>query len=345
MKFKITKEMRKITQEKELNRQIQSILGKKTILELTPIKIKKADLSDKICFFFDTDDNASPFDINMAYDAGFDIVVPISKMTADQVPKLVQDAIFSRKPKAPTTFFIGGSNVKEGEKIAKEVVKSLVPPFECPVIIDPRGSHTTASAVVAKTIHDLQEKYGIQSIKNKKIVVFGAGPVARIAAILGAKLESQVFLVETWDKSNEEILMKFVEELNEEAGKEATQIKGIFAPDPEERYQIAKDADVIWSLAAAGVEILSRDLMERISNGEKKIVVDINLVPPYGIEGIKPKHDNDEIYPGIFGIGALALGRLKVNVEGQILKEAVATKGLKIYDYNYAFNIAKTLLV
>ena len=46
----------------------------------------------------------------MAYDAGFDIVVPISKMTADQVPKLVQDAIFSRKPNAPTTFFIGGSN-------------------------------------------------------------------------------------------------------------------------------------------------------------------------------------------------------------------------------------------
>ncbi len=337
--------MSKITEEKEIERKIGSILGKKTILELTPIKIKKADLSDKICFFFDTDDIASPFDINMAYDAGFDIVVPISKMTVDQVPKLVQDAIFSRKPKAPTTFFIGGSNVMEGEKIAKEVVKSLVPPFECPVIIDPRGSHTTASAVVAKTIHDLREIHGIESIKGKKIVIFGAGPVARIAAILGAKLESQVFVVETWDKSNEEILMNLVTGLNEEAGKEATQIKGIFAPDPEDRYQIAKDADVIWSLAAAGVEILPRNLMERISNGKKKIVVDINLVPPYGIEGIKPKHDNDEIYPAIFGIGALALGRLKANVEGEILKEAVVTKGLKIYDYNYAFNMAKTLLM
>jgi len=155
--------------------EIEKILGRKTILELTPIKIKKVEKSDKICYFFDTDDNASPFDINMAYDAGFDIVVPISKMTSDQVPKLVQDAIFSRKPGAPTTFFIGGSNVKEGEKIAKKVIKSLVTPFECPVIIDPRGSHTTASAVVAMTIDVANKKHGINIMRGKKVVVFGGG--------------------------------------------------------------------------------------------------------------------------------------------------------------------------
>ncbi len=109
-------------QKGDIEEEIKSILGRKSIIELTPIIIKKKDSSDKICYFFDTDDNASPFDINMAYDAGFDIVVPISRMTADKVPKLVQDAIFSRKPKAPTTFFIGGSDIKEGEKIAKEVV-------------------------------------------------------------------------------------------------------------------------------------------------------------------------------------------------------------------------------
>ncbi|GAH92496.1 unnamed protein product, partial [marine sediment metagenome] len=103
--------MGKITQNNEIGSKIESILGKKSIIELTPIKIKKKDTSDKICYFFDTDDNASPFDINMAYDAGFDIVVPISRMTADQVPKLVQDAIFSRKPKAPTAFFIGVNSI------------------------------------------------------------------------------------------------------------------------------------------------------------------------------------------------------------------------------------------
>jgi methylene-tetrahydromethanopterin dehydrogenase len=327
-----------VTQEEK----VEKLLGKKSIIELIPIKVKKQETSDKICYFFDTDDNASPFDINMAYDAGFDIVVPISKMTADQVPKLVQDAIFSRKPNAPTTFFIGGSNVKEGERIAKEVLKSLVPPFECPVIIDPRGSHTTASAVVAKTIYDAKERHGIDAIENKKIAVFGAGPVARIAAILGAKCRGDVSLVETWEKSNEKFVKDLAQELNMEAGEGATKINGAFAPELGQRFNIAEDADIIWCLAAAGVEILPKEWMQKLTG--KKIIVDINLVPPYGIEGIKPKYDNDEIYPGIFGIGALALGRLKANSEAQILKEAAATKGKKIFDYNYAFEVAKDLL-
>ncbi len=329
-------------QEENLENKVESILGRKSIIELTPIVIKKKDMSDKICYFFDTDDNASPFDINMAYDAGFDIVVPISRMTADQVPKLVQDAIFSRKPNAPTTFFIGGSNVKEGEMIAKDVVKSLVPPFECPVIIDPRGSHTTASAVVAMTIDVASKLHGIKNLKGKRALVFGAGPVGRIAAILGAKIGLEMFIIETWNKSSEEFVSDLAKELNEEAGEGATQIKGVFAPDIIDREKIAMNADIIWSLAAAGIEILPEESMMRLSG--KKIVVDINLVPPYGIEGIKPKHYNEEIYPGIFGIGALALGRLKSNSEAAILKEAAKTKGLKVFNYDHAFEMAKKLL-
>ncbi|MFX1306280.1 MAG: methylene-tetrahydromethanopterin dehydrogenase N-terminal domain-containing protein [Promethearchaeota archaeon] len=325
-----------------VEREVESILGKKSIIELTPIIIKKKDTSDKICYFFDTDDNASPFDINMAYDSGFDIVIPISKMRAENVPKLVQDAIFSRKPNAPTTFFIGGSDVKEGEKIAKAVIKSLVPPFECPVIIDPRGSHTTASAVVAMTIDIAKKKHGFNDLKDKKVIIFGAGPVGQIAAILAARIGCNTYLVETWDKSNEYFIKQLVTELNEEIGDQTIKIKGVFAPKLEERFNVVKNAEIIWSLAAAGVEILNEELMKKL-NG-KKIVVDINLVPPYGIDGIKPKHKNDEIYPGIFGIGALALGRLKADSESQILKEAANTKGLKVFDYNYAFEIAKELL-
>ena len=325
-----------------MSNEVERILGKKSILELTPIVIKKKDVSDKICYFFDTDDVASPFDINMAYDAGFDIVVPISKMKAEYVPKIVQDAIFSRKPGAPTTFFIGGSDVKEGEKIAKAVVKSLVTPFECPVIIDPRGSHTTASAVVAMTVDIAKRKHGFTDVKNKKVVIFGAGPVGRIAAILAAKLQLNTFLVETWDQSNEVFITTLAKELTEEAGQGASQIKGVFAPTPEERLQVVKDADFIWSLAAAGVEVLPENLMILLKG--MKLVVDINLVPPYGIEGIKPKHKNEEIYPGIFGIGALGLGKLKADSEGAILKEATNTKGLKVFDYNVAFEVAKDLL-
>jgi len=318
---------------------IKNLIGK-SILELTPIKVKKKESLEKICYFFNTDDNASPFDINMAYDAGFDVVIPISKMTADQVPKLVQDAIFSRKPKAPTTFFIGGSDVKEGEKIAKKVVKSLVPPFECPVIIDPRGSHTTASAVVAKTI-EVAKGHEIYDLKGKKVIILGAGPVGRIAAILAAKLKCKTYLVETWEKSSEQFIENLVKELTKEAGSNSAEITGVFAPNDEKKIEIIKDADIIWALATAGIQILSKELMLELKS---KIIIDINLVPPYGIEGLKPKDNDKEIYPTIFGIGALALGRLKSNIEANILKEASNTKGKKVFDYNYAFEQAKKIL-
>jgi methylene-tetrahydromethanopterin dehydrogenase len=314
---------------------------KVSLLEVSPIKIKKKDNLEKILYFFDTDNHASPFDINMAYDAGFDVVIPVSSVTADQVPKLVQDAIFSRKPKAPTTFFIGGANVSEGEKIAKKVVESLVPPFEVPVIIDPRGSHTTASSVVAKTL-EVAMKHGINSISGKKVVILGTGPVARIAAIIAAKENCKTYLAETWDKATEKSVLKLTKELTAEAGEGASEIIGEFAITDEKKFEIVNDADIIWSLAAAGVQILSEDLMNKLP--KNKIVIDINLVPPYGIEGVKPKHDNDEIYPGIFAVGALGLGRLKSMTESSILKEATKTKGKKIFDYNIAFEVAKEIL-
>ncbi|MFW9867164.1 MAG: methylene-tetrahydromethanopterin dehydrogenase N-terminal domain-containing protein [Candidatus Thorarchaeota archaeon] len=338
-----TEEIKIKRQAKVLNNpesgSIKNIIGH-SLLELSPIKVKKNESLEKICYFFDTDNNASPFDINMAYDAGFDVVIPISRITADQVPKLVQDAIFSRKPKAPTTFFIGGSDIKEGDKIAKEVIKSLVPPFECPIIIDPRGSHTTASSIVAKTI-EIAKKSDLYDLKGKKVVIFGTGPVGRIAAILAAKSKCETYLVEPWEKSNEKSIEKLCKKLMEEVGEGGNEIIGIFAPNDEKKFEIIKDADIIWSIAAAGIRILSKELLSKLQN---KIIIDINLVPPYGIEGLKPNDSYKEIYPSVFGIGALALGHLKSDIEAKILKEASNTTGKKIFDYNYAFELAKKIL-
>ena len=52
----------------------------------------------------------SPFDINMAADAGYQIIVPYSDVTIDGIAGLTQDTIFSRGPKgvARTGIFIGG---------------------------------------------------------------------------------------------------------------------------------------------------------------------------------------------------------------------------------------------
>ena len=40
--------------------------------------------------------NVSPFDVNMACDAGYDVVIPYTNVNLTDVKGLVQDAIFSR---------------------------------------------------------------------------------------------------------------------------------------------------------------------------------------------------------------------------------------------------------
>ena len=75
-----------------------------------------------------------------------------------------------------------------------------------------------------------------------------------------------------------------------------------------------------------------------------KIMADINAIPPLGIEGIKLEDDMREIRPGIFGIGALTIGRLKHKVEKEMLKE-VRRNGKGTYNYNFALQLARKLLV
>lgn len=52
----------------------------------------------------------SPFDVNMAYDAGWNAVIPYAGVGLDEIADFTQDAIFSRGPKGArrTGIFIGG---------------------------------------------------------------------------------------------------------------------------------------------------------------------------------------------------------------------------------------------
>ena len=73
-----------------------------------------------ILIYFDMDKRPSPFDILFAYDVGFDIVLPFSGVTVDEITPLVQDAMFPRGPKGAkyTTIFFGGTDLDVVEKMA-----------------------------------------------------------------------------------------------------------------------------------------------------------------------------------------------------------------------------------
>ena len=311
---------------------------KSSVLEIMPIKLKKKDKEEKILYFFDTDDYCSPFDTNMGYDAGFDVVIPYSKISADHVTKLVQDAMFSRKIGAPTVYFVGGSNVEEADKIAQKVLEAIVPPFESPVIIDPRGAHTTGSAIVIKTL-EVAKKHGINNLSGRKVAILGGtGPVGQISAMIAAKLGANVIIT----SRREDSAKKLATELSEKAGVDEIKIQGVAANTEEDYFKITKDADIIWSVGKAGIQMISTKVLKKYKS--TKIIVDINLVPPYGIEGMNPNFNDEEFLPGVFGIGALDIGRLKYKIESSLFKMATLIKGKKILDYSIAFDVAKEIV-
>ena len=139
----------------------------------------------------------SPFDVNMALDAGYDAAIPYTNVTLDEVTALVQDAMFSRAPSAAlkTGIFFAGRDAVLALDMLEEAKKALLKPFEVSLFADPYGSFTTAGAMVACTEKVLREKKG-RELKGSKIVIYGAtGVVGYSAAVIAALEGAEVTVV------------------------------------------------------------------------------------------------------------------------------------------------------
>ena len=114
--------------------------------------------------------NLSPFDVNMAIDAGWVAPMPYINVEASEVRGLVQDVIFSRSAKGlkNTGIFIGGRDTKEAMDMLKMAKNSMVPPFEVPVFADPSGAFTTAAGMVAAAEREINNKFNIQSLERSE---------------------------------------------------------------------------------------------------------------------------------------------------------------------------------
>jgi len=294
----------------------------------------------KVFIFLDTDKHASPFDMLLALDLYPDSAIwKFENVTADDAERLIYDIIFPRGPKGikHTKIFINGRDMEVANKILEKIRKCMFPPFELSVIIDPRGAYTTASALVAKTLK-LSMNKDLGDLQNKRVTVLaGTGPVGRIAAMLYASEKAKVTITSRSLKRAEVISEKINRELGED------RVFGAEAYTPEKIGEAIRDAEIIASTGAAGVQLLPINILKEY--GKKcRIVADVNAVPPPGIEGLKSSADGDEVLPGIFGIGALAIGKLKNKTEAELIRRAVEEpKG--IFDYKVAYQIAKGIIL
>jgi hypothetical protein len=291
----------------------------------------------KVIIFLDTDKFASPFDILVAIDLYPDAqIINYSNVEVSDARRLIQDAMFPRGPEGAkhTKVFIGGQDVDKAMEILEIIKKSMFPPFELSVIVDPRGSNTTASAAVAKTIKLYNNKFGDFTGKTATILA-GTGPVGVVAAKLYASEGGNVILT----SRKLERARAAADKINKELGNR--QVCGVQASNIEETGKAIENADIVLACGAAGFQLLPLSIL--IEKGKKvKVLGDINAVPPLGIEGLKATHKGKEFTPGKFGFGALGIGPLKIQIEGEMFKQAVESpKG--IVDYKTAYKIGKKL--
>lgn len=285
-----------------------------------------------LLYFLTTDPFPSPFDINMAYDAGFHAVIPYGNVTEETGTLLVHDIIFSRGPKGAkfSAIFIGGNDVELAEKLREAAVKSMFPPFQVSLMIDPKGAYTTAAALVAKVEKALGGFRG-----RKAAILGGTGPVGRIAATLCAKNGCEV-IIGSRSRESAERLAKAIGE------KSGGVVKGAQMGTDEEKIPILQGVDLILATAKAGVQILSQAALEALPQG--KLVADVNAVPPTGIAGLNPEDDLKEIAPGVRGIGAIAIGVLKYDVEMEMLETIRTSERFTVLDDSSAMEIARRRL-
>lgn len=281
--------------------------------------------------------NLSPFDVNMAIDAGWSHCIPYISVENDEVQALVQDAIFSRGPSGVkrTGIFFGGRDMHDAMEMMKICEKSMVPPFEVSAFADPSGAFTTAAGMLAAVEKALQDKFDTD-LKGKNVAALGGtGPVGMAGAVIAAKAGANVTIFgRQKDKSQ-----RIADICNAEYGSDETDIKGesIDALD-----SIIADIDVILATASAGIEVMSREQV--LKAGNLKVAADVNAVPPSGIAGLGVM-DNaapiDDSPSGAVGIGALAIGNVKYQTQNMLLKQMRETDKPIYLHFEHAFEVAR----
>ena len=280
----------------------------------------------------------SPFDVNMALDAGYDATIPYTSVTVEDVTGLVQDAIFSRGPEGVkrTAMFIGGKRAIEALDMMKRAKAAMVPPFEISVFADPAGSFTTAAAMVACAEKALKDKFSTE-LKGKRVIVFGGTGVVAFASAVIAAVEGAKATLVGYD--GPERVRKLAEEANARFEVDLGYADG---STEEQNTELVRGAEVIFSAGPAGKRLLTADQLKQASN--LLVATDVNAVPPAGVEGVGV-NDNGVPIPGTeaVGIGALAVGNIKYKTEAGLFDQMLKSEKPLYLDFRDAYALAQKL--
>jgi methylene-tetrahydromethanopterin dehydrogenase len=291
--------------------------------------------------FLDTDKYCSPFDMLVAIDAFPDsMIFKYENVTGEDAARIVFDALFPRGPLGAkhTKIFINGSNFDMVAEVVAATQKCMASaPWGNSIIVDPRGAYSTAASAVAKTLGMALEK-GFGSLEGKNVTVLaGTGPVGQVAAKLYASEKANVTITSRTLAKGQAVAAR----INKEVG--ADRVRVVEVTNPEQTGIAIQDAEIVLAAGAGGIQLLPASVSDKYG-AKCRIVGDVNAIKPLGVEGLSSNDDGTELRPGVYGIGALAIGKLKIKIETEMIKRAtIEPQGL--FDYAVAYDIGKTAVL
>lgn len=260
----------------------------------------------KLLLQLDSSRLPSVFDQVVAYDAGADRILSQGGVTEGDVRDLVHGCIFTRSPKEMhnTAIFIGGADMSAGEKLLLAATKAFFANFRVSTMLDSNGSNTTAVAAVVKITKALGG-----SVKGRKIVVTaGTGPVGTRAAGLFAKAGADVTITSRKPEDGERVSAEICKRFG-------GTVRSIALREPSQAAAAVEGCEVLLNAGPAGVMLIPRAAWA----GKLKVVVDLNALPPLGVEGVEV-NDDGETREGAIAFGALGVGNFKMKLH----KECIA---------------------
>ena len=255
----------------------------------------------KLLLQLDSSRLPSVFDQVVAYDAAADVVMSYGGVTEGDVRDLIHGCIFTRGPKHlhNTAVWIGGNNMTAGEQLLAMAQDALFPPLSISIMLDSNGSNTTAVAAVVKIEQTLGD------MKGKKVLILaGTGPVGQRAAGLLAKDGAHVTITsrkpEQGDKARQFISARF-----------DVHVEAVMLNDPSRLTELCQGVEVLLNSGPAGVQMVPKSAWTGVKT--LKIAVDLNAVPPLGIEGIDV-NDAGTKKDGVVVFGAFGVGNFKTKL-------------------------------
>jgi methylenetetrahydrofolate/methylenetetrahydromethanopterin dehydrogenase (NADP+) len=269
----------------------------------------------KLLLQLDSSRLPSVFDQVVAYDAGADAIMSYGGVTEGDVRDLIHGCIFTRGPKdlQNTAVWIGGNNMSAGEQLLAMAQDALFDPFTVSIMLDSNGSNTTAVAAVVK----IEQTVG--DLRGKKVVVLaGTGPVGQRAAGLLARDGANVTITsrkpEQGDKARQFISARF-----------SVQVEAMTLNDPAKLPECLDGVEVLLNSGPAGVQMVPQSAWSGLKT--LKVAVDLNAVPPLGIEGVEV-NDAGEQRHGVTTFGAFGVGNFKTKLHKACVARLFTRKDL-----------------